>query len=100
MTPTPQCQSFSNHISHCSPIDYKPNRSRWLQEQVHQFKQLLQRLVVDRHEPKVWQKFDHQHNSLGWRVFDPETGRTIAFGSDLEVRLWLEQRFYHSHSPY
>ncbi|UBF27742.1 hypothetical protein K9N68_07460 [Kovacikia minuta CCNUW1] len=45
-------------------------------------------------EPKVWQNIDRQGNTTSWQVFDPETGQSIRFGSEMEVRLWLEQRYY------
>jgi len=45
-------------------------------------------------EPRVWQKHDRQGNPLYWCVYDPELGRSMSFGSEMEVRLWLEHRFY------
>ncbi|WP_421658365.1 hypothetical protein [Leptothermofonsia sp. ETS-13] len=46
------------------------------------------------YEPKVTHKINRQGRITSWQVFDPETGRSISFGSELEVRLWLEQRYY------
>lgn len=59
----------------------------------HKVKQGCEDWLATRNEPKVTQQFDRQGRSLGWRVFDPETGYTISFGSELEVRLWLEHRY-------
>ncbi len=92
--PTSRCQSFNEHSPHL-PSGYSETQFvTRLKTRMQQFVQFLQQLLIECGEPKVWQKFDRQGNSLGWRIFDPETGRTIAFGSELEVRLWLEQRFY------
>ncbi len=45
-------------------------------------------------DPKVSTKVDRQGNVVYWQVFDPATGRTITFGSEVEVRSWLEYRYY------
>ncbi|MDX2244463.1 MAG: hypothetical protein NW224_27635 [Leptolyngbyaceae cyanobacterium bins.302] len=49
--------------------------------------------IVTHDDPKVRERFDRQGRRIGWQVFDPETGYTISFGSELEVRLWLEHRY-------
>nr|RNJ69243.1 MAG: hypothetical protein EDM05_10305 [Leptolyngbya sp. IPPAS B-1204] len=30
-----------------------------------------------------------------WRVYDPQTQREAVFSNETEVRIWLEQRYYH-----
>lgn len=56
--------------------------------------QWCERVLAPTAEPRVWQKVDRQGRTICWQVFDPVSGQTIPFGSELEVRLWLEQRFY------
>ena len=43
---------------------------------------------------KVWQKCDRFGNSY-WQVYNPKTRHFTCFGSESEVRSWLEQQFYH-----
>lgn len=45
-------------------------------------------------ELKVSQKVDRQGRIIAWFIYDPEIGRSICFGSEMEVRLWLEHRYY------
>ncbi|NJL41258.1 MAG: hypothetical protein HC840_15155 [Leptolyngbyaceae cyanobacterium RM2_2_4] len=44
-------------------------------------------------EPKISQRRDRRGESF-WRVYDPITGESARFNSELEVRFWLEQRYY------
>jgi hypothetical protein len=54
--------------------------------------QLLQSLNND--EPRIWNKVNRQGQTTTWYVYDPNSGGTQQFGSEIEVRLWLENRFY------
>lgn len=45
-------------------------------------------------ELKVSQKVDRQGRIIAWFVYDPQIGQSICFGSEMEVRLWLEHRYY------
>lgn len=45
-------------------------------------------------ELRVWHRVDRQGRITSWHVYDPRTGRTTQFCSEMEVRLWLEHRFY------
>ena len=45
-----------------------------------------------RDEPKITQCRDRQGN-LYYQVYDPVTNRSDSFGSESEVRWWLEQRY-------
>ncbi|MDX2098820.1 MAG: hypothetical protein SFW36_13675 [Leptolyngbyaceae cyanobacterium bins.59] len=29
----------------------------------------------------------------GWHGYDPETGEYVAYGTEMEMRTWLEQRY-------
>ncbi|MBD1867415.1 hypothetical protein H6F95_08910 [Cyanobacteria bacterium FACHB-471] len=44
-------------------------------------------------EPQISQKRDRS-GEVFWRVYDPTTGESARFNSELEVRFWLEQRYY------
>lgn len=46
-------------------------------------------------EPKVCQKSDRAGNTW-WSVYDPSTGRSSNLSSEMEVRMWLEERRYHA----
>ncbi len=52
------------------------------------------KLIDRKTEPKVWQKCDRKGNTY-WLIFNPITGLYISFGSEQEVRIWLEERYYH-----
>jgi hypothetical protein len=40
-------------------------------------------------ELKMWQKKDRQ-GRLHWHVFDPSTGKSVSFASELEMLSWIE----------
>lgn len=52
------------------------------------------KLIDRKTEPKVWRKCDREGN-IYWLVFNPITSLYIFFGSEQEVRIWLEERYYH-----
>ncbi|MEE3720027.1 hypothetical protein V2H45_25140 [Tumidithrix elongata RA019] len=44
-------------------------------------------------EIKVWSKTDW-HGNTYWCVYDPKTGQTARFGSEIEVMAWIESHYY------
>ena len=44
-------------------------------------------------EPKVNHRRDSQGN--WYQIYDPKTDQHYAFGTEQEVRQWIEQRYYH-----
>ncbi len=46
-----------------------------------------------RHELQVWQKTDRYGNTY-WQAQDPKTGNSTILGSEAEMRIWIEQRYY------
>ena len=58
------------------------------------FKNIGRNLVTQKNEPQIKQKRDHYGN-LYWQVQDFATNKTYEFGSDRDVRVWIENR-YHS----
>ena len=51
-------------------------------------------IMTSSYELRVWQKVDRQGRLTSLQVFDPESDRSISFGSEMEFRLWLEKRYY------
>jgi hypothetical protein len=44
---------------------------------------------------KVWQRRDRKGRITGWYAYDPKTEQVRYFNSELEVRVWLDQRYSH-----
>jgi hypothetical protein len=62
----------------------------------HTLHQLWQHLVTHfTHppEPKVHKK-SNRRGDMWWEVYDPYTNMKASFTSELEVRMWLDQRHY------
>jgi hypothetical protein len=55
--------------------------------------QSLLSLFVGQSEPRIWQSIDRTGATV-WHVHDPANGYSAYFGSETEVRIWLDQRYY------
>ncbi len=44
-------------------------------------------------EIKVWKRQDSFGNDY-WEVYNPNTNRSASFGSEEEVRIWIEEMIY------
>lgn len=55
----------------------------------------LYKLMAPSSEPKIIQK-QHPNGDEYYRVYDPTTGNSKTFGSELETRIWLDRRFYEN----
>lgn len=53
------------------------------------------RNLVGNNELQVWQKTDCYGKSY-WRTYDLASGRSTVLGSQAEMRMWIEQRYYQS----
>ena len=53
------------------------------------------RVLTRGHELQVWQKKDRNGNAY-WQAFDPKTRKSTSLNSEAEMRIWIEQRYYHS----
>lgn len=42
---------------------------------------------------QVWQTSDCNGNKY-WQAFDPIKNRSVCFGSEAEMRMWIEQYYY------
>ena len=62
---------------------------------VNTFRNLGRKLVVNRNEPQIAQKRD-RYGNLYWQVYDFNTNKSYSFGSDREVRAWLENRYHRA----
>ena len=63
---------------------------------VEYLKELGDRIVEyfnSQSEIKVWQCQDRFGNKY-WEVYDPNTNRSASFGSEEEVRIWIEELFH------
>jgi hypothetical protein len=47
-------------------------------------------------ELQVWQELDRKGRIFSWHAYDPMTGRSACFGSEEEMRVWIEQCYYRS----
>lgn len=45
-------------------------------------------------EPKIWTTTSSTGDPI-WTVSDPHTGTFTTFASEADVRVWLEERYYH-----
>ena len=50
-------------------------------------------LVVQNNEPIVKQKRDRYGNSY-WHIYDFTTNKSYEFGSEQDVRSWIENRYH------
>ena len=58
---------------------------------VNILKKIEHSLFTFQNEPLVEQK-NNRDGSLYWQVRDRRTNKTYTFGSDTEVRIWIEKR--------
>ncbi len=49
--------------------------------------------LLKSNELQVHQHRDRKGNTW-WRAFDPVTDESVSFGSEAEMRSWIEQRYY------
>ena len=50
-------------------------------------------LIASKNEPQIEQKCD-RYGNLYWQVYDFNTHKSYTFGSDREVRVWIEERYH------
>lgn len=48
-------------------------------------------LVTSNHEPQIKQKCD-RHGNKYWQVYDLYSHQSYTFGSEQDVRVWIENR--------
>jgi hypothetical protein len=77
--------------------DHKPEFSTTrvanLGKRLSRVKKAIANWVIQTSEPKVSERRDHKGH-LYYQVYDPMSNTSAAFGSEAEIRAWLEQRYY------
>jgi hypothetical protein len=63
-----------------------------LRESCTYLQQLIDRFMQQRSEPQFSQHCDQQGN-LYYQVYDAMINKSITFGSEMEIKWWLEQRY-------
>lgn len=61
---------------------------------INTFRKIGQSLVKGNTEPQIKYKRD-RYGNLYWQVYDVTTNQSYAFGSEQDVRAWIEER-HHS----
>jgi hypothetical protein len=69
-----------------SYLDSKDSIWTWFWKGLYQF-------LTPRSEPRIVKKIEPNGNEY-YKVYDPVTGDSKVFGSELETRIWLDRRFY------
>ncbi|MBD2175644.1 hypothetical protein H6F42_01760 [Pseudanabaena sp. FACHB-1998] len=64
-----------------------------LMESLKRLGQKIAEYFTSQSEIKVWQ-LQARSGKPYWRVYDPNTNRSATFGSEEEVRIWIEELFY------
>ena len=59
---------------------------------VNIFRWIGQVLLAKKNEPCIKQKRD-RYGNLYWQVYDLTTNKSYTFGSEREVRAWIEERY-------
>ncbi len=59
---------------------------------LNKFREIGQSLVTKRIEPQIKQKCDGDGNFY-WQIYDPVSGHYTSFGSEQDVRAWIEKRY-------
>ncbi|MDV2991144.1 MAG: hypothetical protein N4J56_000798 [Chroococcidiopsis sp. SAG 2025] len=80
---TIDCKSQTKFIV-AQPRDYA---------KITRFLQQLFTWLFQGNELQVKQRRDRQGNTW-WQAFDPTTNQSVSFGSEAEMRSWIEQRYY------
>ncbi len=56
--------------------------------------QSVLRWISSSSELQVWQESDCHGCICCWHAYDPMTGSSACFGSEEEMRIWIEQCYY------
>lgn len=102
--PTSSANSQSPIDSQSNIVPFKSRRSAFrLRQSTSQavpadsiwtrFWDQLFKLLVPDSQPRITQIQEPDGNEY-YQVYDPATGNSRTFGSELETRIWLDRRFY------
>jgi hypothetical protein len=70
-----------------------PNLSDRLTSRLQNIWQRLIGFAIGNTEIKIWKSQTSTGAQL-WHIYDPAIDQSICFQSEVEVRVWLEQRYY------
>jgi hypothetical protein len=56
--------------------------------------QSLLSYLSNANELRVWKAADAAGRSI-WKAYDPLTQNRVEFANELDLRIWLEERYYH-----
>lgn len=51
-------------------------------------------VMLNSSELQVWQT-TLANGDRSWHAYDPMTGRCACFGTETEMRIWIEQQYYN-----
>jgi hypothetical protein len=77
-------------------LKFRRQHSQSANSQISLWERIWERLfdwMMPSSQPEVTQ-FRERDNSEYYQVYDPVTGKSKTFGSELETRIWLDRRFY------
>ncbi|MDZ7952083.1 hypothetical protein [Nostoc sp. DedQUE09] len=64
-----------------------------LKSKLQEFWHSLITVMASSSQLQVWQ--NHLANGdCSWHAYDPMTGRSACFGSEAEMRMWIETQYY------
>ena len=92
MPPTKLTQFERYRALELIPPDYSPSRGSRLKNALKVARQWVACLFADPHEPRI-RRGIHKNGALFWHVYDPVTGESAHLFEELEVRMWLEERY-------
>jgi hypothetical protein len=85
--------------SNIVPFESSSLRSRRSQDTKtsiwERFWDTLFKLMIPSSEPRITQS-QGPNGDESYQVYDPATGRSKTFSSELETRIWLDRRFYEN----
>ena len=61
---------------------------------IGKLRKIGQNLTKGKTEPQINYKCDRKERCY-WLVYDPISGYSTTLSSEQEVRIWLENRYYH-----
>ncbi|MFM7427094.1 MAG: hypothetical protein ACKO7W_19195 [Elainella sp.] len=92
LIPSPNSSSTANpdSSSNSSPDSSPTQTQNWLSR----WRDALLACFNSSSEPRVWQV--NRQGQTVWQAYDPVTHRQAEFTGELELRIWLEERYYRS----
>jgi hypothetical protein len=89
-----KCEDVSSFFTRLPGVESSPNigigqRLKGLMEKL---REAIATWVVHSSDPTIHERHDRKGN-VYYQVYDPRTQKSAVFGSELEIRYWLEQRY-------